>query len=76
METHAQPAKPGTVLGNAEMRQLCRTCLPSIFFYSKNLPETPHPLSLRLLRSGQCKYQPRLRTLWDELISIEEDPIR
>ena len=28
---------------------------PQFFFYSKNLPKTPHPLSLRLLRSGQCK---------------------
>ncbi len=28
---------------------------PQFFFYSKNLPKTPHPLSLRLLHSGQCK---------------------
>jgi hypothetical protein len=44
------------------------------FFYPKNLPEAPHPLTFSLrLRWRHDKYQPNLRTLWDELISIEEN---
>jgi len=44
------------------------------FFYPKNLPEAPHPLTLRLrLYRRHGKYQPNLRTLLDELISIEEN---
>jgi len=44
------------------------------FFYPKNLPEAPHPLTFSLrLHWRHYKYQPNLRTLWDELISIEEN---
>ena len=44
------------------------------FFYPKNLPEAPHPLTFRLrLHWRHDKYQPNLGTLWDELISIEEN---
>jgi hypothetical protein len=47
------------------------------FFYPKNLPEAPHPLTLRLrLYRRHDKYQPNLRTLVDELISIEENASR
>jgi hypothetical protein len=44
------------------------------FFYPKNLPEASHPLAFSLrLHWRHDKYQPNLRTLWDELISIEEN---
>jgi hypothetical protein len=44
------------------------------FFYPKNLPEAPHPLTFSLrFHWRHDKDQPNLRTLWDELISIEEN---
>ena len=42
------------------------------FFHSKNLPEAPHRLGF-CLRRRHDKYQPKLRTLSDELIGIEQN---